>query len=360
MPLTGSLPKRKHAMRRVKFGCMLSGDLESRIRTAQLADKYGFDSVWSGDHLTFWYPDVVYPETWSTLLAAGMHTKTVTLGSSVIDPFRRHPSLIAQTVASVDTITNGRTILGMGAGEPMNNIPFGIEWDKPAKRLRESILAVKALWESSPSRPVNYEGEFYNFVNAYLMISPKRKPHPPVYVSASGKLTRKIAAELGDGWLAHIHSPETFREDSREIDDNAKLAGRAPNEIERVAFLITALSEDEESGFEMVKSPVGMELLLAQDILRRTGYLSKDFPSLLDLRKFTASSRENEILWKTAEKVERKAIEQTSLFGTADDCISTIEKFVRAGATQVELVFINRNLDETFKQFGQKIIPNFD
>lgn len=345
--------------RRVKFGCMLSGDLESRIRTAQLAEKHGFDSVWSGDHLTFWYPEVVYPETWSTLLAAAMRTRTVTLGSSVIDPFRRHPSLIAQTVATVDTIANGRTILGMGAGEPMNNTPFGIEWDKPARRLRESIMAIKALWESSPSRPANYEGEFFKLVNAYLMISPKRKPHPPIFVSASGKLTRKVAAELGDGWIAHIHSPETFREDSREIDDNAKSTGRSPNEIEKVAFLITALSEDEESGFEMVKLPVGMELLLAQDILERIGHLSSEFPSLLDLRKFTASSRENEILWKTAEKVPRKAIDQTSPFGTADDCTSTIEKFVRAGATHLELVFVNRNLDETFKQFEEKVFPHF-
>src|SRR6266571_264174 len=100
-----------YGMRRVKFGCMLSGDLESRITTARLADKHGFDSVWSGDHLTFWYPDATYPETWSTLLAAGMHTRRVTLGSSVVDPFRRHPSLLAQTVASVDSFTHGRTIL---------------------------------------------------------------------------------------------------------------------------------------------------------------------------------------------------------------------------------------------------------
>jgi len=346
-------------MRRVKFGCMLSGDLESRVRTAQLAEKHGFDSVWSGDHLTFWYPDVTYPETWSALLAAGMHTKRVALGSSVVDPFRRHPSLLAQTVASVDSITNGRTILGMGAGEPMNNIPFGIDWNKPAKRLRESILAIMALWESSPTRPANYKGEFFNLVDAYLMISPKRKPHPPVYVSASGRLTRKVAAELGDGWIAHIHSPETFREDLEDIEENAKSAGREPGEIEKVAFLITALSKDEESGFEMVRLSVATELLLAQETLRRMGYQT-EFPPQLDLRKFIASRQETETLWKTADKIDRRAIERTSLFGTPDACVGMIEKFVKAGATQVELAFVNSNLDETFRVFEQKIIPNFD
>jgi len=292
--------KQNYKMRSVKFGCMLSGDIESRIRTAQLAERHGFDSVWSGDHLTFWYPDSIYPETWSTLLAAGMYTKRVTLGSSVVDPFRRHPSLLAQTVASVDRFTHGRTILGMGAGEPMNNIPFGIAWEKPAKRLREAIEVIKGLWESSPRKPMNYDGEFFKLRKAYMMISPERKPHPPVYVSSSARLTRKIVAEMSDGWIAHIHSPKTFEEDLQEIENNAKLANRDPKKINKVAFLITALSKDEESGFESVRNPVGMELLLAQHILKRTGFLSSDIPRQLDLSRFTASPEENEAIWKFA------------------------------------------------------------
>jgi len=339
---------------------MLSGDLDSRIRTAELAEKHGFDSVWSGDHLTFWYPDAIYPETWSTLLAAGMHTRRVSLGSSVVDPFRRHPSLLAQTVASVDRFTHGRTILGMGAGEPMNNIPFGIKWEKPAKRLREAIEVIKCLWKSSPKGPVNYDGEFFKLINAYLMITPKRKPHPPFYVSSSARLTRKIVAEMADGWIAHIHSPETFEEDLQEIENNAKLVGRNPAEIDKVAFLITSLSTDEESGFKSVRIPVGMELLLAQDILKRTGFLPVNIPGMLDLRKFTASPKENEAIWKFAEKIDRRIIEQTSLFGTTDKCVETIEKFEKAGATHVELAFVNKNLDETFRLFEEKIIPHFD
>jgi alkanesulfonate monooxygenase SsuD/methylene tetrahydromethanopterin reductase-like flavin-dependent oxidoreductase (luciferase family) len=352
--------KQNYAMRRVKFGCMLGGDLESRVRTAQLADRHGFDSVWSGDHLTFWYPDSIYPETWSTLLAAGMHTSRVTLGSSVVDTFRRHPSLLAQTVASIDRFTHGRTILGIGAGEPMNNTPFGIEWGRPARRLREAIEVIKGLWESSPTRPMNYDGEVFKLREAYLMINPETRPHPPVYVSSSARLTRKIVAEMGDGWIAHIHSPKTFGEDLKEIENNAKLVGRDPKEIDRVAFLLTALSKDEESGFESAKVPVGMELLLAQDVLKRIGYLPGDTPGQLDLRKFTATPEETRAIWKFAEGIDRRAIEQTSLFGTPDKCIETIERFEQAGATHVELAFVNKNLEETFRLFEEKIIPHFE
>ncbi len=242
----------------------------------------------------------------------------------------------------------------------MNNIPFGIAWEKPAKRLREAIEVIKGLWESSPRKPMNYDGEFFKLRKAYMMISPERKPHPPVYVSSSARLTRKIVAEMSDGWIAHIHSPKTFEEDLQEIENNAKLANRDPKKIDKVAFLITALSKDEESGFESVRNPVGMELLLAQHILKRTGFLSSDIPRQLDLSRFTASPEENEAIWKFAETIDRRAIEQTSLFGTTDKCIETIEKFEEAGATHVELAFMNKNMDETFRLFEEKIIPHFN
>lgn len=118
------------------------------VAEALRAKECGFDSVWFADHFVSTDPVDECSDTWVLLTAIDLKTKRVMLCSWVSDPFRRHPATIAQTVATLDRLTEGRTALGIGAGEEMNLTPYGISWDHPIARLRESVTYVKAMARS--------------------------------------------------------------------------------------------------------------------------------------------------------------------------------------------------------------------
>jgi len=151
----------------IKIGTESSifGPIEKGIHQIKRLEEIGYDSVWMADHLmgwtpeSIWTPDLIkaaafqkdphiFHEVYSILAVAAWATSKITLGTSVTETFRRHPAVLAQTLITQDNISKGRVILGIGAGEGENVIPYGIKWDKPVSRLEESIKIIKLLWES--------------------------------------------------------------------------------------------------------------------------------------------------------------------------------------------------------------------
>ena len=89
-------------------------------------------------------------------------TNNVELGTCVTDAIRRHPSTIALSTVTLDRITKGRGILGIGAGEAQNVVDFGIEFSKPVSKFKEQLEVIEKLFESDPDNQVNYQGKYYN------------------------------------------------------------------------------------------------------------------------------------------------------------------------------------------------------
>jgi alkanesulfonate monooxygenase SsuD/methylene tetrahydromethanopterin reductase-like flavin-dependent oxidoreductase (luciferase family) len=347
----------------VKFGLFLGGNLEERVKIGVLAEKLGFDSVWAGHHFSFWYPNVEYPETFTTLLNIGLLTNKIVIGSCVIDPFSRHPALIAQTVASIDRVLKGRTILGLGCGEAMNTIPYGIKWSKPAYGLREAIQIIRGLLDSSFDKPYTFEGQTYNLKDAYIMIKPYSRLLP-IYVSAASKLTKKIVGEMANGWLAHIHTPATFYEDLEDIRETARKSGRNPQDIDYAAFLIGVLGDDRRKCFQIVRDPVATELLLnkhiSEKLLKNSGsdYLLEKIKEM-HLGKFVATLPNVKYLWDLATNVPNHIIEELAFFGKPNDCLKLLEDFVKKGATHLIIFFASQKVDEQLRIFAKYIIPYF-
>jgi len=184
-----------------------------------MAEKHGFDSVWIPDHLI---EDGALVDPWSVMAVIGTQTEHVFLCTGVTDTQRCHPAKTAQSVATVDELSHGRAGLGIGAGEAMNIVPFGISWDKDsrdrAQRLREAIEVIKLLWGSSKENMVNYEGRFFRLKRAWLDQHPTQKPHPPVYVGAlSSTRLLELTGEIGEGWFSWLVTPETFRKRQEKI-----------------------------------------------------------------------------------------------------------------------------------------------
>ena len=148
-----------------------------------------------------------------------MVTEKVHLVTLVTDPCRMHPTVLAQTVIIIDKISNGRIILGIGAGEAMNLKPYGIPYDNRVAQLKESIQVMKELWTYEW---FDYQGQYFKLSPAHLQIIPVQKTFPPIFISALSPNSRIIAASEGNGWVSLTTSPKMIKEDLVKIQNIAK------------------------------------------------------------------------------------------------------------------------------------------
>ena len=102
--------------------------------------------------------------------AAAVLTKNVPIATSVVDTVRRHPSLLAQSALTIDHLSKGRFILGLGTGETENTVPYGFDFAKPVSRFEEALKVIRLLWDSDG--PVDFEGQFYRLHHARLDTEP--------------------------------------------------------------------------------------------------------------------------------------------------------------------------------------------
>ena len=211
----------------------------------QALEQRGFESVWAPEHshipmsrktpfimggdLPKRYYDVMDP--FVTLTAAAMATKTLKVGTGVCLIAQRDPIQTAKLVASIDQVSGGRFVFGVGNGwnqDEMEN--HGTAFTTRHKRARENIEAMKAIWTQSKAE---YHGEFVNFDPMMTWPKPVQKPHPPVIVGGAFPYSARRAIRYGDGWI-----PQAARGGYTEIADMipefrkmAAEAGRDPASI---------------------------------------------------------------------------------------------------------------------------------
>ena len=215
------------------------------IRKCQLAERNGFDSVWLEDHVLGGDPSsVVWLECFTLLTTIAMNTKRAVFGPIVTDVLRRQPVTLAQTAASLDRISDGRFVLGLGAGEAMNLAPYGVGMEGLVSKLEEAIRVMKLLWASSPRRRADFRGVHYALDEAYLQVRHVQRPHPPIYIGAFGKRMLELTGRLADGWVPTQHSPETYRETLKVVQGHARRAGRKTSSVEPVLCLLACVRKD--------------------------------------------------------------------------------------------------------------------
>lgn len=340
----------------MKAGYFGGGQPLQVVEAFKKAEQASFDDAWLGDHFISWFPEKPFGETWSLLCAAATVTKKIKLGSGVTDPFRRSSALLAQSASTLDQLSGGRGILGLGAGEPMNLVPFGIDWTKPVSRMKETIHNILELWNSTVEKPFTFSGEFENFRDAFLQIKPFNA-RMPIYVGGSSLRARKIAGEISDGWFAYIHSPQTFREDVHEVLDAAKKAGRSPDDIDTTVYFHCSVDKDEDEARKSIALPASFALILARDKLRRLGYdegISEEF----SLERAVINKKLVDELQEMASKISDKAINEVALFGTPDQILSRIEQYAKAGLKHCVFSLQGKNRDQAFQIFNKEIIPH--
>ncbi|WP_137391553.1 glucose-6-phosphate dehydrogenase (coenzyme-F420) [Rhodoligotrophos defluvii] len=172
------------------------------LKFSEYAEALGFDSVFISDHFQPWrHTDGHAPSALPWLGALGARTQRIVMGTSVLTPtFRYHPSIVAQTFATLGVMFPGRVILGVGTGESLNEVPAtGMAWPEPKERfarLREALALIRKLWTEER---VSFAGEYYKTENATIYDRP-REPLP-IYIAGAGPMITKYAGRTADGFI---------------------------------------------------------------------------------------------------------------------------------------------------------------
>lgn len=220
-------------------------ELLERVR---FAEDSGFDGAWVFDHFKALYGDPDGPclEGWSLLAALAAATEKIRLGALVTGITYRHPSILATQAVTVDHISGGRLECAVGAawfeGE---HLELGVDFPsnaERARRLEEGVQVMKLLMTEDD---VSFDGRFYRLENASYNPKPTQRPHPPIWIGASGpQLMLPIVGRHADVWHT-FGSPQEIARKGEIVDRAAEDAGRDPTDIRRAASLSLSESWDE-------------------------------------------------------------------------------------------------------------------
>jgi coenzyme F420-dependent glucose-6-phosphate dehydrogenase len=212
------------------------------------AERAGVDSIAVSDHFQPWRHSTGHaPNSLVWLGALAQATERVQLATSVLTPtFRYHPSIIAQAFATLGCLAAGRTILGIGTGEALNERPATAgEWPGPKerrRRLAEAIRLIRQLWSEER---VTFEGEYYRTDRATIYDRPEQPV--PIYVAASGPLAAKLAGRAGDGFICTSGKPPALYEQLLgNLAEGAGAVGRDAAAIPRMIEIKVSYDRDRE------------------------------------------------------------------------------------------------------------------
>ncbi|MFG2869600.1 LLM class flavin-dependent oxidoreductase [Streptomyces sp. NPDC048338] len=219
------------------------------VAQARRAERLGLDSVWAGDS------PVTRPRADPLLLlaAAARATERVTLGTAVLLPALRHPILLAHQLATLDRLSEGRLVAGLGGGFPNEATraqfeALGIPYARRLDRLEESVHVMRRLWSGAP---VSHQGEHFAFTDVRIAPPPNRPGGPPLWLAGGGRPALRRVARLADGWLPYPPAATTYAAELRTIGQSAPARPVTP-----ALYATLCLDPDPEQARHRLRSSV--------------------------------------------------------------------------------------------------------
>ena len=308
------------ASHKVKFGVTLPqwGATWSGAKdVALLAESVGFDSVWVADHMLAVGGDDPL-EAWTEMSAVAAVTRRIEIGFLVLCNSYRHPPMLAKMAATFDHISDGRLILGYGAGWHVQEYEaYGYEYPSMRTRLEqleEGLQVLKRMWtEESPT----FHGVHYHIENARCWPPTVRKPHPPILVGGAGeKILLKIVARYADIWnnLGAFHGQ--VAEKANVLRAHCERVGRNFDEIEISQQTLGAIGSSKDEARRRT-----------EEVMSEIGFLTSA-PELCPT-------------------------------GTPDEIVARLRKSIDLGITSFVISFGRHATADSLELFGKEVIPAF-
>ena len=327
--------------RKLKLGYKASAEQfgpRQLLNFAIEAEACGFESVLISDHFQpWWHTNGHAPFALSWLGAAGERTERVLLGTSVLTPtFRYPPAVVAQAFGTLGVLNPGRMILGVGAGESLNEVAVtGIEWPSPKERLarlREAVELIRRLWTEEL---VTFDGEYYHTRNATIYDRPDEPI--PIYISAGGPVAARLAGREGDGFICTSGKGDELYRDKLlpALEEGAKAAGHDPATLERMIEVKVSFDTDLERAYSDTRIWAALALP-AED------------------KAGTEDPREME---RRAEEVADQAYRRWLVSNDPDEHLEQIRPYIELGFTHLVFHAPGNDQSRFLQLYAKEILP---
>jgi 5,10-methylenetetrahydromethanopterin reductase len=301
---------------------------------AKLAEDAGFDTIWITDHYN-------NRDVYSTLAILSLATSRVKLGTGVTNPYTRNVAVTASSIGSINEISGGRAILGIGPGDKATFDAMGIAWEKPLSAVRESVSALRELLAKK-----RVEG--HGMKGAQLAFSPGKIP---IYIGAQGPKMLEMAGMIADGVLVNASHPDDFKYAVPLIREGAKKAGRDPDEVEIAAY--TSFSADKNGEKAANEAKIVVAFIVAgspETVLTRHGVKPGEAAAIS-----AAIARGD--FGSALCAVTEEMINAFCVSGTPADCRARVDDLLATGVTQIVVGSpIGPNKERSIKLIGKEIL----
>lgn len=308
----------------VDIGLMLPDEafgltVEDTIRFAKHAEYAGFDSVWKGE------------ASWGngpmTLAPIARETDVITLGTGIANVFSRTPALLAMSGATLDSLSDGRTVLGLGVSAPPVVEDFhGLSFERPLRRMRETIEILQQAFEGET---IEYEGEIFD-VGPYSVGFDIERDQIPIYNAAMGETNCRLTGEFADGWLPAFIPHSELESAQASIAGGAREADRDPDEITVSPMVGAAVDDDPKIAADHARRFLAQEMAMGYNRIAEKYGFGEEGNEAHDL--FRAGDRE-----AAAAAISDEMLEELAIYGTPEQFRADIQRYADAGCDRVVL-----------------------
>jgi 5,10-methylenetetrahydromethanopterin reductase len=316
---------------------------------ARLAERTGYEYLWITDERFF-------REVYSTLTLAALSTERVKLGPCVTDPYSRHPALTAMAIATLDEISRGRALLGIGAGVSGFR-ELGIAREQPAAAIREAVELIGRLLAGER---VTYKGERVSFREGRLDFIPVR-PRMPVYVASQRPLGCGVAGQVGDGAIMQGCVADGVLRFFRDaVAEGARQAGRDPRAIDLVARVNVCVHDDVAVARDVMRPTIVRSLAAQRPDFFTFAQAGLTVPPSLHRGLLALPyTHDPGALAALATQVPDAFVEAVTLVGPPADVAAGVVRLARGGITQF-LAFplaADGRIEDVIERFQTEVMP---
>ena len=312
-----------------------------------------FDFVDQSPYETLFISDErFYKNTYSQLTLAAEHTSRIQLGTGVTNPYTRHPAVTAAAIATLDEVSDGRALLGLGAGSPVALGPAGIEQEHPITTVRNAVRVIRALHGGKSVTMIDGAFECND-----LDMDFKARRKAPIYVAGRGPQILSLGGHVGDGVIAGagLTSVAGMEYAMDRIQIGAEKGNRSLDEIDIVCWAFLSISEEKEMAYNSI-SPLIAEIVHAvpTPALEAIGIPTQDIEQIKQLDEVSDLSPDQIRTYLTQE-----VIEQFAIAGTPESCREHVNSLISSGIDDIAvLAFENSQFHEldNLKVFADEVI----
>ncbi len=307
-------------MHHVKVGITLGGGVGPGDGAVQ-AETLGFDSVWVGEHITNWGAGTMSAIPMLATMAAA--TSKITVGTSILLFPLRHPTMVAKEIATIDILSGGRVVMGIGVGgeNPKEFEACGINVKERGARTNEGLDLVIKLWTQDT---VSHHGRFFSMEGISMAPRPVQQPHPPIYVAGRRDAAMRRAARYGDGWFPYLYDPERYQQSMATIQEAAQARKRDLSHFDWAIYQFIAVENTYEAAHKVAAQ--ALKAMYRQDfetIAPRYAVLGTPNQCLERLRQFYEAGARHIVLVPLGDAKGRQARLET----LAEKVVPEVRKF---------------------------------